>query len=56
MGRYSIFERLSGADATEESEYECEHCGAGFERRRQACSECGSYRVVRREWEIGVPE
>lgn len=32
-------------------EYECRGCGAGFDGRRQVCSECGGYSVRRREWD-----
>ncbi|WP_170178696.1 FmdB family zinc ribbon protein [Halapricum salinum] len=44
-----IRRHLRGSDDAE-GEYECRNCGARYERRRQVCPACESYRIERSEW------
>ncbi|EMA50766.1 MULTISPECIES: hypothetical protein [Halococcus] len=46
--------RRVGEPDRDDAEYECTGCGAGFDRRRQVCPECGGYSIRRREWRSAV--
>jgi len=47
MGRLDDLLGWVRAD-TDATEYVCRGCGAGFERRRHVCPECGGFCVARR--------
>jgi len=44
-----IRRRLIGSKDTA-GDYECQRCGERYERRRQICPICESYRIERSEW------
>lgn len=52
MGYLDRLRRRVGDADSDDAEYECTDCGAGFDRRRQVCPECGGYSIRRREWRL----
>lgn len=56
MGVVEDLRTMVAATPDQTGGYQCQGCHARFETQYHVCSDCGSYRVERTEWDISTSE